>query len=151
MSKMTGAHTYNVPPPVNHNHHTHHYPVDVYSLNHIHHNRYDSHIDLPCHTCAEDLKIKKSSSESSEGTIAEPTWVPPAVASQHPPPRDMTESELGSYVPVWIPDPESTAERDTRPRTLVLCFDGTGDQFDDDVSISRSCSLCDSFADIPFT
>ena len=32
----------------------------------------------------------------------------------------------------WVPDPVKSG----RPRTLVLCFDGTGDQFDDDVSIS---------------
>lgn len=151
MSKTTVARAHNMPPPFNHNNHTHHYPVDVHSHNHLHHNRYDRHFDLPCHTCAEDLKFKKSSSESSEDTIAEQAWVPPVVASQHPLPRDINESELGSYLPVWIPDPESTAERDTRPRTLVLCFDGTGDQFDDDVSISRSCNLCDSFADIRLT
>ena len=30
----------------------------------------------------------------------------------------------------WVPDP---ADEPGRPRTLVLCFDGTGDQFDDDV------------------
>lgn len=46
----------------------------------------------------------------------------------------MTDSELGSYKSVWVPDPESPIEKDSRPRTLVLCFDGTGDQFDDDVS-----------------
>ena len=39
----------------------------------------------------------------------------------------------------WIPDPNDSwsdpkhPEQKTRPRTLVLCFDGTGDQFDDDV------------------
>lgn len=29
----------------------------------------------------------------------------------------------------WVPDPT----KEPRARTLVLCFDGTGDQFDDDV------------------
>ncbi|TDL28059.1 hypothetical protein BD410DRAFT_761386 [Rickenella mellea] len=33
----------------------------------------------------------------------------------------------------WVPDPDAP-ENKTRPRTLVLCFDGTGDQFDDDNS-----------------
>lgn len=32
----------------------------------------------------------------------------------------------------WIPDPNHL----NRPRTLVLCFDGTGDSFDQDVSRS---------------
>ena len=31
----------------------------------------------------------------------------------------------------WIPDPQSS---ERKGRTLVLCFDGTGDSFDDDVS-----------------
>jgi len=30
----------------------------------------------------------------------------------------------------WKPDPDSPS----RERTLVLCFDGTGDSFDEDVS-----------------
>ena len=30
----------------------------------------------------------------------------------------------------WVPDP---LKEKGRARTLVLCFDGTGDQFDDDV------------------
>ena len=39
----------------------------------------------------------------------------------------------------WVPDPcapwvdPSAPQSSIRPRTLVLCFDGTGDQFDDDV------------------
>ncbi|KAH8120082.1 hypothetical protein DFH11DRAFT_1558243 [Phellopilus nigrolimitatus] len=33
----------------------------------------------------------------------------------------------------WVPDPDSKEEAH-RARTLVLCFDGTGDQFDDDNS-----------------
>ncbi|EJD04194.1 uncharacterized protein FOMMEDRAFT_167433 [Fomitiporia mediterranea MF3/22] len=33
----------------------------------------------------------------------------------------------------WVPDPESRDE-EGRARTLIMCFDGTGDQFDDDNS-----------------
>lgn len=33
----------------------------------------------------------------------------------------------------WVPEPPPDESR--RGRTLILCFDGTGDQFDDDVSI----------------
>lgn len=80
--------------------------------------------------------FKKSSSESSEATItdSEVSWMPSEETFDHPPPREMTDSELDLYKPVWVPDPESPTEKDSRPRTLVLCFDGTGDQFDDDVS-----------------
>jgi hypothetical protein len=35
----------------------------------------------------------------------------------------------------WHPKPD---ENPTRPRTLVLCFDGTGDSFDVDVSLPPS-------------
>lgn len=35
----------------------------------------------------------------------------------------------------WVPDPDDPR----RARTLVLCFDGTGDQFDDDVSSFTHC------------
>lgn len=34
----------------------------------------------------------------------------------------------------WVPDPLSEREA-SRPRVLILCFDGTGDEFDDDVSL----------------
>lgn len=133
MSKATAA---RISLPSNHTQHTHHHPVHdtAHSHLHLHEHHHDRHSDLHCHTCAEDLKLKKSSSESSETTVIEPTWVPPVSVNQHPPPREMTESELDAYSPFWVPNPESPAERDTRPRTLVLCFDGTGDQFDDDVS-----------------
>ncbi|KAI5121318.1 hypothetical protein M0805_003785 [Coniferiporia weirii] len=39
----------------------------------------------------------------------------------------------GATIRHWVPDPYS-ADEQGRPRTLVLCFDGTGDQFDDDNS-----------------
>ncbi len=32
----------------------------------------------------------------------------------------------------WVPNPFDPREK-ARARTLVICFDGTGDQFDDDV------------------
>jgi hypothetical protein len=35
---------------------------------------------------------------------------------------------------VWISDPKTADPEDPRGRTLVLCFDGTGDSFDADVS-----------------
>jgi uncharacterized Zn-finger protein len=35
---------------------------------------------------------------------------------------------------VWIPDPEETR----RAKTIVLCFDGTGDSFDEDVGVLHS-------------
>lgn len=47
----------------------------------------------------------------------------------------------------WIPEPEAVwsdpkhPEDTVRPRTLVLCFDGTGDQFDNDVSGRRVMAM----------
>jgi uncharacterized protein (DUF2235 family) len=37
----------------------------------------------------------------------------------------------------WMPHPEDTEKHPNR--TLILCFDGTGDQFDDDVSLYAFC------------
>lgn len=115
------------------------HPADVYSGHQQQQYKLDRQSQSLNHTRADDLKLKKSASESSEDTIAEMGWVPPDTLSRHPPQRKMNEFELDSYRPFWIPYPNSPAEKNTRPRTLVLCFDGTGDQFDDDVSTSYKC------------
>lgn len=57
-------------------------------------------------------EVSKGASPKSTADVR-----PPAIASQ-----------AGAYPPV-IPPPQKD-----RPRTLVLCFDGTGDQFDADNS-----------------
>lgn len=129
--------------PSSHGHHLHidfgHPNVaDSHHLQHdiqYHHDHHDNS-EINCYTCAHGLNLKKTSSESSEATVtdSEVPWVPAEGMFDHPPRREMTESELWSYKSVWVPDPESPTEKDSRPRTLVLCFDGTGDQFDDDVS-----------------
>lgn len=110
------------------------HPVDIYSDRRQQQYKHDIQFQPLYHTRADGLKLNKSSSESSEDTIAEVAWAPPDSLSRHPPHRELVEFELDSYRPFWIPYPNSPAEKNNRPRTLVLCFDGTGDQFDDDVS-----------------
>jgi hypothetical protein len=60
-----------------------------------------------------------------------------------PPAAGIPTKPVGPQAPEnkkWIPSPDAEwkdpkhPEQRARPRTLVLCFDGTGDQFDDDVS-----------------
>lgn len=40
------------------------------------------------------------------------------------------------YRPEWKPNPRDDKKERNRPRTLIVCFDGTGDQFDSDVSFN---------------
>jgi hypothetical protein len=61
-----------------------------------------------------------------------PVVDPPPVDNQ--PPRKNSEATLLNGAPPVIPKEHTN-------RTLVLCFDGTGDQFDDDVSHFRTYSL----------
>lgn len=120
------------------------HPVDVHSDRRQQQYKHDIQFLPRYQTRAEDLKLNKSSSESSEDTIAEVAWAPPDTLSRHPPHRKLNKFELDSYRPFWIPYPNSLAEKNTRPRTLVLCFDGTGDQFDDDVSTSYSVAILEA-------
>ena len=115
--------------------HDHHLHVEFGDHRHHHHHDESFH-----HAYATETIVKRSVSESSEATAIVQSWTPPAGIQSHPPPFEVTDNELEQYTPVWVPNPESADERDVRPRTLVLCFDGTGDQFDDDVSVSGSTS-----------
>lgn len=49
--------------------------------------------------------------------------------------RDETHDD--NYRPEWAPNPHNKDEEKYRPRTLIVCFDGTGDQFDSDVSLNE--------------
>lgn len=48
--------------------------------------------------------------------------------------RDETQDD--DYRPEWSPNPRDEEKEKDRPRTLIVCFDGTGDQFDSDVSFN---------------
>ena len=82
--------------------------------------------------------------KSPEATSNLKRWTPPTGVQCHPPKFEATDSKPEQCTPVWVPDPEAADERDVRPRTLVLCFDGTGDQFDDDVSVLESTPSSDT-------
>ena len=84
---------------------------------------------------AESKNERPPSALSDITVVNETCWTPPTEVLCHPSASPHSTHEVHS--PMWVPDPESHAERHTRPRTLVLCFDGTGDQFDESVSIRR--------------
>ena len=84
-----------------------------------------------------------SSTLSPTGTI---TGLPHTMLPTLPPAP--SNEPKRNWVPVpdapWV-DPKAP-HPSARPRTLVLCFDGTGDQFDDDVCWRQifccNCCLC---------
>lgn len=58
-------------------------------------------------------------------------WLPPSPPADD---RTMSRGHARAFKTLqrrWIPQPEDPLGHANR--TLVLCFDGTGDQFDDDV------------------
>jgi len=75
---------------------------------------------------------------STTSTIVSPGDPPVTSPTGEEPVKDKSIGTLpNNPIPktgkTWVPDP-SLPEEKGRARTLVLCFDGTGDQFDDDVS-----------------
>jgi hypothetical protein len=74
---------------------------------------------------------------SQTSTVTGTDGLPPSML-----PADPTGQPAKNWVPVpgapWV-DPK-LPRPSARPRTLVLCFDGTGDQFDDDVCYGLCCT-----------
>ena len=74
-------------------------------------------------------------------------YVPPTHLFRNASEATYVESSDNGHSRKWIPDPAAKWSdpnhplQTKRPRTLVLCFDGTGDQFDDDVSVCFHCGL----------
>ena len=96
----------------------------------------DSHLgDLGVRLTAATLRI-----EAPPDEVYMPA-LPPALPSRPcipPPPAPARPPAMAQPTPVDVNSIRIIPEIDAkRRRTLVLCFDGTGDQFDADVSICR--------------
>lgn len=91
------------------------------------------HLDLPLYLVAMETR-RTASGESSMSTFSSGETVYDFVGTTQTFTSKLAAiSETGTRWSersrIWLPHPNSK-----RARTLVLCFDGTGDQFDSDVS-----------------